>query len=131
HLPRPFRVQAQIAIPQQFLLHERTQRPAVRHPGILERLRPRTQDLFVDVVDHAVHVEARELADQAALEAGFEVEEVREDGGEGALRRVAAVDDVEGPAGQARLLRRCDGSAPLRRRPRGRADILHMHSVDA
>lgn len=128
HLPRPPPVKTQIAIPQQLLLHKRTQRARIAHPLLLEQFRPRLQHFFIHIIDHAVEVEPRELAYQRALEAGGDVEDGAEDRGECALGSIAAVDDVEGTVGFRVVGGR---GAPLGRGPGGRADVLDVDGVDA
>ena len=81
----PTPIETEIRIFQQLLLHEGREGSGPRDVGGGEEIGPGLEDLFVQVVDDVVEVQAREGGDQGSLEAGRDGEDGAYVGGHGAL----------------------------------------------
>ncbi|KAL8737046.1 MAG: hypothetical protein Q9181_002061, partial [Wetmoreana brouardii] len=60
-------------------------RAGIRDPCLPQQLRPGPQYLLIDIVNHTLHIEPRKRTYQGPLKACLEIEDLAEDGGEGAL----------------------------------------------
>lgn len=73
-------VQTQVIILQELLLHKRCERTRARDLRFLQQIRPGIEGFVVDIVDDVVEVDACEGGDDGAEVAGWDGEDLADEG---------------------------------------------------
>lgn len=87
-------IKTQVLIAQQLLLQKRAQLSSSK-ALLLQHIRPRLQDLIIQIINHTLQIQLRELGDQRTLETGLDAEDFVREPRDRTLTRIPMVNDIE------------------------------------